>query len=551
MADEDQVQVSRYAATKITRHDFPKDFVFGCATSAYQVEGAYDADGKSMSNWDAYTLRRPECISDGSNGCIAIDHYNKYKEDVLLMKKLGLDAYRFSISWSRVLPGGRLSSGVNKDGVKYYNDLIDFCLDNEIEPYVTLFHFELPQCLEDEYGGFLSPKIVQDFGEFAELCFWEFGDRVKHWITLNEPWTFSYSAYVAGTYPPGRGVTTNEHLRSLSNGAVMHRGIHLTGPHTRSLLTNSAGDPGTEPYIAAHHLILSHASAVDIYRKQFQAVQGGKIGITNMSNWFEPLNDTEEDKAAAQRAVDFMWGWFMSPIVHGDYPPVMRKLVGKRLPTFTPEETKLIQGSYDFIGLNYYTTNYVTSSPTTPPNSKPSYKTDQQAEHCTEKNGIPIGEKPGSIWFFIVPRGIYGLLVHTKDKYNDPLIYITENGMSEANNNKLTVTEARKDDLRVSCYQDHLTYTKQAIEYGVNVKAYFLWSMFDNYEWAEGYTARFGIFYIDFANRLARHPKASAFWWMNFLNKNLAAPVARSKRQVKGSEEQYESVKRVLKTGKA
>ncbi|KAL0308305.1 UNVERIFIED_CONTAM: Raucaffricine-O-beta-D-glucosidase [Sesamum radiatum] len=221
-------QVARYAGAKLTRHDFPSDFIFGGATSTYQVEGAYAQDGRSLSNWDVFSLQKPGKICGGTNGCFAIDHYNRFKEDVGLMKKLGLDAYRFSISWSRVLPGGRLSGGVNKEGIKFYNDLIDSLLAQGIEPWVTIFHFDVPQCLEDEYGGFLSPRIVEDFAEFAQLCFFEFGDRVKHWITQNEPVTFTKNGYVDGSFPPAHGSTSAQPLAHNPVGFRCARGLDNT-----------------------------------------------------------------------------------------------------------------------------------------------------------------------------------------------------------------------------------------------------------------------------------------------------------------------------------
>ncbi|KAI3443430.1 hypothetical protein Pfo_000095, partial [Paulownia fortunei] len=322
-------------------------------------------------------------------------------------------------------------------------------------------------------------------------------------------------------FPPAHGSPSEQ------PNAVKHRCVRGVDN------TCVGGDAGTEPYKVAHHLILAHAVAVDIYRKHYQTVQGGKIGVTNMTTWYDPYSPSREDTAAASRAVDFMWGWFVAPIVTGDYPPVMRKRVGTRLPKFTPEETKLVKGSYDFIGMNYYTTNWAAYKPT-PPCTPPTYYTDQEVEFFTERNGVSIGEQAGSDWLFIVPYGIYKLLTHTKDTYNDPLIYITENGVDEKNNKNLPVTRARKDDYRIKFHQDHLSYVKQALDYGVNVKGYILWSLFDNYEWAEGYTVRFGIYYVDYVNDLVRYPKNSAIWYMNFLNKKL---LPGPKRQVEEIEE--------------
>ncbi|KAL0346887.1 UNVERIFIED_CONTAM: Oleuropein beta-glucosidase [Sesamum calycinum] len=469
----------------LTRHHFPKGFVFGSATSTYQVEGGYAHGGRSLSNWDVFSVQMPGKIRDGTNGCVAINHYNQFKEDVSLMKKLGLDAYRFSISWSRILPGGRLNGGINREGVQFYNDLIDELLSQGIEPFATIFHFDVPQCLENEYGGFLSPRIIQDFAEFAEVCFFEFGDRVKYWITQNEPWSFTRNGYVGGNFPPGHGSAS---AQPQSIHALLHRCVLGVDP------TCVCGDAGTEPYIVAHNLILAHAVAVDIYRKNYQGVQGGKIGVTNMSTWF------------------------VAPIVTGDYPRVMRERVGLRLPIFTPEQKKLITGSYDFIGMNYYTTYWATNKPT-PPGTPPTYVTDQEVEFRMERGGKPIGEQAGSEWLYIVPHGIRDLLLHIKNKYNDPVIYITENGVDEKNDPTLPVSRARIDKTRIRYHQEHFAYMRQAMDKGVNLKGYFLWSLFDNYEWTEGYTVRFGMIYVDYVNGLTRYPKLSAIWYMNFLNK--------------------------------
>ncbi|XP_022873098.1 beta-glucosidase-like isoform X1 [Olea europaea var. sylvestris] len=527
-------QVGLYTQAKILRSDFPKDFIFGSATSAYQVEGAWATGGKGQSNWDVFTLRTPGKIEGGTNGCVAIDQYNLWKEDVALLKKLGVDSYRFSIAWTRVLPGGRLSSGISKEGIKYYNDFINLLLVEGIEPCATIFHWDVPQTLEDEYGGFLSPRIVKDYCEFAELCFWEFGDRVKYWITLNEPWSFAVQGYALGTFPPGRGPTSTEPVKAIPR----HR------CNLDALTSCSNGNPGTEPYIVGHHLILSHAAAVDIYKQRYQAHQGGKIGVTNVAQWYEPLTDTIADKEAASRGLDFMLGWFVAPVVTGDYPPIMRKLVGDRLPQFRQEQAKLVKGSYDFLGINYYTSTYASNSPSEPGTS-PSYSNDQDIAVSSERDGIPIGPRGGSNWLYIVPYGIYKLLVHLKETYNNPIIYITENGVDEVNNTALTFSEARLDETRIKYHQDHLFYIKKAMDEGVDVKAYYIWSMFDNFEWGAGYSVRFGLYYVDFVNgRFTRFPKASAVWLTNFLNKKLNT----LKRQAQEHEEEYGSVKRIRST---
>ncbi|XP_022888219.1 raucaffricine-O-beta-D-glucosidase-like [Olea europaea var. sylvestris] len=524
--------LARNASRTVNRHDFSEDFVFGTATSAYQHEGATAEDGRGPSIWDTFTLKTRGRVKDNSNANVSVDTYHRYKEDVKLMKKIGLNAYRFSISWSRVLPGGSLDAGVNKQGIKYYNNLIDTLLAHGIEPYVTLFHWDLPQALEYEYGGFVSPQIIKDFCAFASLCFWEFGDRVKHWITLNDPWTFCFGGYVMGTMAPWRGSSSAGHVK----GSIAFQ----RHTHGCACICHN-GNPGTEPYLVAHNMLLAHAAAVDLYKEKFQQLQEGKIGITLFSKWFEPLYDNELDEEAATRAFDFMLGWFLEPLTSGEYPESMIKLVGSRLPLFSTEDSKLVKGSYDFLGLKYYTATYVKSESNSH-GLEVSYTTDPQVTYTTDAlfeflvgKEVPIGPKAASDWLYIYPQGIFKLLVYIKDVYNVPLIYIAENGVDEMNNTSLTVSESRVDDIRIKYHQDHLLYIRYAIMAGVNVKGYFIWSLFDGFEWSQGYTVRFGIFHVNFKDDLARFPKNSALWLMNFLNRKLAK--GRMKRQIEGREE--------------
>nr|AXK92564.1 strictosidine glucosidase [Gelsemium sempervirens] len=514
-------------ATKINRRDFPSDFVFGAASSAYQIEGGASEGGRGPSIWDTFTKRRPEMVKGGSNGNVAIDSYHLYKEDVKILKNLGLDAYRFSISWSRILPGGNLSGGINKEGIDFYNNFIDELIASGIQPYVTLFHWDVPQALEDEYGGFLSPKIVDDFRDYAELCFWNFGDRVKNWITLNEPWTFSVDGYVAGTFAPGRGATPTDQVK----GPIKRHRCSGWGPQC----SNSDGNPGTEPYLVTHHQILAHAAAVESYRNKFKASQEGQIGITIVAQWMEPLNEkSDSDVQAAKRALDFMYGWFMEPITSGDYPEIMKKIVGSRLPKFSAEQSRKLKGSYDFLGLNYYTANYVTSAPN-PTGGIVSYDTDTQVTYHSDRNGKLIGPLAGSEWLHIYPEGIRKLLVYTKKTYNVPLIYITENGVDELNDTSLTLSEARVDPIRIKFIQDHLLQLRLAIDDGVNVKGYFVWSLLDNFEWNEGFTVRFGMIHVNYNDQYARYPKDSAIWLMNNFHKKFSGPPV--KRSVEENQE--------------
>ncbi|RDX87882.1 Beta-glucosidase 12, partial [Mucuna pruriens] len=406
------------------------------------------------------------------------------------MKYMNLDAYRFSISWSRILPKGKLSGGINQEGIKYYNNLINELLANGLQPFVTLFHWDLPQALEDEYGGFLSPQIINDFQDYSELCFKEFGDRVKYWITLNEPFSYSMFGYATGLMPPAR-------CSKWVNPDCID------------------GDSGKEPYLVSHHLLLAHAAAVQVYKKKYQVSQKGVIGITLVSNWFVPLSDNKLDKNAAERALDFM---FMEPLTSGNYPQSLRSLVGKRLPKFSKQQVKLIKGSFDFLGLNYYTSNYAANAPKLS-NDKPNYVTDSHVNLTTERNGIPIGPLAASNWLYVYPRGIRELLLYTKEKYNNPLIYITENGIDEFNDPTLSLEEALLDTFRIDYYYRHLFYLHSAIRDGVNIKGYFAWSLLDNFEWNNGYTVRFGINFVDYKNGLKRYQKLSAKWFKNFLQK--------------------------------
>ncbi|PQP96088.1 hypothetical protein Pyn_19446 [Prunus yedoensis var. nudiflora] len=426
-------------------------------------------------------------------GDVAIDEYHHYKEDVGIMKNMGLDAYRFSISWPRLLPNGKLSGGVNKEGIKYYNSFINELLHKGLKPFVTLFHWDLPQALEDEYGGFLSPHIINHFRDYAELCYEEFGDRVKYWITLNEPWSYSVGGYAKGDFAPGRCSDWQK--------------LNCTG-----------GDSSTEPYVVAHNQLLAHATAVELYKKKYQASQQGLIGITLLSHWFVPISEAKHHKNAALRALDFMFGWFAEPITSGDYPHSMRSLVGNRLPNFTKAESKLLNGSFDFLGLNYYTTYYAAYAPQHN-FVNASYLTDARANFSSELNGVPIGPKAASDWLYVYPRGIEDLLLYTKRKYNDPLIYITENGIDEFSHPKLSLEEACNDSQRIDYYHHHLYYVQRASKHGVHIKGYFAWSLLDNFEWNNGYTVRFGMNFVDYKNGLKRHPKLSAHWFKKFLSK--------------------------------
>ncbi|XP_052193359.1 beta-glucosidase 12-like [Diospyros lotus] len=481
------VQTDLVSAGHFNRNDFPKGFLFGASSAAYQYEGAAHLRGETV--WDKFIHDFPDKITDGSNASVANDFYHRYKEDIKVMKEVGLDVFRFSISWARILPHGRLSKGVNKEGIAFYHSLINELIAHGIKPVVTLYHFDLPQALEDEYGGLLSPKFQQDFHDYADLCFHLYGDKVKHWITFNEPYVFIFLGYVLGNMPPARC------------SAWMNNGC-------------PGGDSATEPYTAGHNVLLAHAKAVRLYQKKYQAAQKGEIGIALNVPWMYPDTNTIQDKRAAMRALDFMYGWFIHPVVYGDYPRTMRTLVRDRLPKFTAAETLLVKGSYNFIGLNYYTSYYVVHVPFSNKPAHLSFSSDSYTTMSSENtNGSAAGFPVGTS--YSAPEGFEKILVYTKDHYKNPELYITENGMAFYNNR--TVAESIKDPERITFYKAHLRAIEAAIRQGVDLKGFMAWSWLDTFEWNSGYTVGYGLNYVDFKNGLKRYLKESALWYKRFL----------------------------------
>lgn len=460
---------------KQSARKFPDGFLFGTATAAHQVEGAWDHDGKSENIWDHLTHVDPCAIKDCLNADVAANSYYLYKRDVEMMRELGLDFYRFSLSWSRLLPSG-FSNEINAAGVEYYNNVIEEMRKYNIEPMVTLYHWDLPQRLQD-LGGWANPLIVDWFADYARVAFEKFGDKVKLWITMNEPREVCYQGYGADTMAP----------------RLKFEGI--------------------AEYLCAKHLLLAHAKAWHIYNNEFRSVQDGIIGITISARYYEPASDSSEDILAAETAAQFEWEQYAYPIfsVKGNFPPIMIENIAQksaaqgfprsRLPEFTEEEVEYVRGTSDFFGLNHYSSSMVYRNASVyNKHPVPSYYDDIDiGEYMDPDWGYSV-----SPWLRVVPWGFYKLLKQIKEDYNNPLIFITENGFS-------TLT-GLDDSERVAYFRTYLDAMLDAIDEGCDVRNYAAWSLMDNFEWMEGYVDRFGLYEVDFDSpERTRTPRKSAF----------------------------------------
>ncbi|KAI3497083.1 hypothetical protein L1887_39464 [Cichorium endivia] len=425
----------------IKRSDFPSGFLFGAATSAYQVEGAYLEDSKSLSNWDVF-CHSAGCGKNGENGDIADDHYHLFLKDIEIMHSLGLKAYKFSISWARILPRGRFGE-VNLLGIMFYNKIIDNLILKGIEPFVTLFHNDFPQELEEKYGSWLNPEMQEDFLHLAEICFKYFGDRVKYWITINEPNIFIEWSYKYGIFPSSRC--------------------------SKPFGNCQDGNSDVEPLIAMHNMLLAHGKAAKLYRETFQPNQGGSIGIVVHCLAFEPLTDRELDGEAAKRAFAFNIGWPLDPSIFGDYPKEMREYLGSELPSFSLEEKNFMKNSIDFIGINHYSAIYAKDCMNSTCSSIGSRAIQGFVDLVGERDGVLIGELTGLKDLYVVPRGMEEIVNHIKIRYNNKPMFVTENGYSPPYVQDELVSEILNDVKRVEFHTKYLASLAKSIRGGADV----------------------------------------------------------------------------------
>jgi beta-glucosidase len=443
----------------IDTSSFPSDFIWGAATASYQIEGAAHEDGRGESVWDRFCAT-PGKVRAGDTGEVACDFYHRYPDDVKLMRELGLDAFRFSIAWPRVVPSGR--GAVNEQGLDFYDRLVDELLANEIEPFATLFHWDTPQALEDE-GGWTDRATAEAFAEYAEVVAGRLGDRVHNWITHNEPWVHAWIGHAWGQHAPGR---TSE----------------------------------TDAVVAAHHLLLSHGWAVDAIRR---ASSGARVGITlNLAHAY-PASDTPEDEAAAYQVDGEGNRWFLDPIFRGSYPADLLERNETVAPFVQDGDLEAISAPLEFLGVNNYFRFVVSASA-----EGPRMERNPEAQHT-------------EMGWEVYPEGLRRLLVRVATDYAPPAIYITENGAAFGD---VRVHDGSvHDPERTSYLETYITAVSNAIAEGAPVKGYFVWSLLDNFEWAYGYSKRFGIVYIDFPT-LERVPKDSFYWYRDLLGSRHGAP---------------------------
>lgn len=430
----------------------PDELQFGVATASYQIEGAAGEDGRGASIWDTFSKEAGN-VENGDNGDIACNSYHRYKEDVQLVKELGADIYRFSISWSRIFPTG--TGEINQKGLDYYHRLVDELVANGIEPMCTLYHWDLPQTLQDE-GGWNNRKTIKAFVDYAELIFREFSGKITKWITINEPWCVSFLSNYIGEHAPG-----NKDLQLAVN--------------------------------VSHHLLVAHGQTVRRFR---ELNIDGEIGFAPNTTWKEPFSTNEQDVNACKREIGFLIDWFFDPVFTGSYPAHLVEWYQEKGAVLPIEkgDMDVIQEKIDYLGINYYTGNVAR------------YKKGSGLFDCED---IDLAYDKTDIDWPIYPEGFYKVLTYIRDKYGDTPIYITENGAGY--NHKKTEGQI-KDAERIDYLKIHLAALQRSIDSGVTIKGYLCWSLLDNFEWAKGYSMRFGLVHIDF-NTQDRTKKDSYYWF--------------------------------------
>lgn len=438
---------------------FSKDMKWGTATASYQIEGAANTGGRGPSIWDTFS-KTPGKVLNGDNGDVACDSYHRYEEDVKLMKELGIDVYRFSVAWPRIFPDG--TGAVNQEGLDYYHRLVDQLLENGIEPMCTLYHWDLPQALEDK-GGWNNRETIDAFVNYSEVMFKEFGEKIKYWITLNEPWCISF----------------------LSN----YIGMHAPGNTNLQLATQ-----------ISHHLLVAHGKTVQKFRELGIT---GEIGFAPNTTWLHPFSNNQEDIDACQREIGWYIEWFMDPVFKGEYPEFMVEWFKNKGVELVIEDGDLdtIHQPIDFLGVNYYTGHVAR------------YK---ENEGLLDWEFVEMGYERTDIGWPVFPEGFYNVLTHITDRYGNVPIYITENGScynDEPVNGRVT------DEGRIKYLKQHLTALNRAIKSGVNIKGYLTWSLMDNFEWSEGYSKRFGIVHVNYRT-LERTKKDSYYWFKQTIENN-------------------------------
>ncbi len=438
------------------RQEFGPGFRWGSATSSYQIEGAVTEGGRGESIWDRFAAT-PGTIRDGSSGAVACDHYHLWQADLDLMRELGLDAYRFSVAWPRVLPSGR--GKINASGLDFYSRVVDGLLERGIEPWITLYHWDLPQALQDE-GGWANRSTVDAFVEYADTVSRHLGDRVKNWITHNEPWCTAFLGNLEGNHAPG--------LRDQKTA-----------------------------FQVCHNLLVSHGLAVPVLRRN---VEDARVGITLSLHPLHPASDSQTDIAAVTRHDGLRNRWFLDPLYGRGYPSDTWILLGDDAPILAENDMEAIAEPTDFLGVNYYFPETVGDAPNEPP-----IKT-----RVVHIDGL---ERTAFGWE-VSPVGLTELLARLHRDYNPTAMYITENGSTYED---VRGVNGQVDDVERRSYLiRHLHAARDAIAQGVPLKGYFAWSLLDNFEWAEGYVRRFGLTYVDFETQ-KRILKSSGHWFKQFL----------------------------------